>query len=106
MVSLIVAMLLVPMMAYAFLKKKWRQHEFTQVSTRNKMIQAYVMILKYSLRKPAQTIIGALIFFFVTIFICLAVSLNTLTRSKPTLFINITMPSGSTIESSDKVVRK
>ena len=106
MVSLIVAMLLVPMMAYAFLKKKaGGSMEFTQVSTRNKMIQAYVMILKYSLRKPAQTIIGALIFFFVTIFICLAVSLNTLNEVKTNAFrINITMPSGSTIESSDKVV--
>ncbi len=106
MVSLIVAMLLVPMMAYAFLKKKAGGNmEFTQVSTRNKLIQAYVMILKYSLRKPAQTIIGALIFFFVTIFICLAVSRNTLNEVKTNAFrINITMPSGSTIESSDKVV--
>ncbi|MCK9414577.1 MAG: efflux RND transporter permease subunit [Prolixibacteraceae bacterium] len=106
MVSLIVAMLLVPMMAYAFLKKKaGGSMEFTQVSTRNKLVQAYVMLLKYSLRKPAQTIIGALIFFFVTIFICLAVSMSTLNEVKTNAFrINITMPSGSTIESSDKVV--
>jgi multidrug efflux pump subunit AcrB/ABC-type multidrug transport system ATPase subunit len=106
MVSLTVAMLLVPMMAYAFLKKKaGGSMEFTQVSTRNKLVQAYVMLLKYSLRKPAQTIIGALIFFFVTIFICLAVSMSTLNEVKTNAFrINITMPSGSTIESSDKVV--
>ncbi|MCK9639686.1 MAG: efflux RND transporter permease subunit [Prolixibacteraceae bacterium] len=105
-VSLTVAMLLVPMMAYAFLKKKaGGSMEFTRVSTRNKLVQAYVMILKYSLRKPAQTIIGALIFFFVTIFICLAVSMSTLNEVKTNAFrINITMPSGSTIESSDKVV--
>jgi multidrug efflux pump subunit AcrB/ABC-type multidrug transport system ATPase subunit len=105
-VSLAVAMLLVPMLAYAFLKKKaGGSMEFTQVSTRNKLVQAYLMLLKYSLRKPAQTIVGALIFFFVTIFICLAVSMSTLQEVKTTAFrINVTLPSGSTIESSDKVV--
>ena len=105
-VSLAVAMLLVPMLAYAFLKKKAGGNmEFTQVSTRNKLVQAYVMILKYSLRKPAQTIIGALIFFFVTIAICLMISMSTLTEVKTNAFrINVTLPSGSTIESSDKVV--
>ncbi|HWS01125.1 MAG TPA: efflux RND transporter permease subunit, partial [Prolixibacteraceae bacterium] len=106
MISLAVAMLLVPMMAYAFLKKKaGGSMEFTQVSTRNKLVQAYHMLLKYSLRKPAQTIVGALIFFFVTIFICLAVSMSNLTEVETTAFrINVTLPSGSTIESSDKVV--
>ncbi len=105
-VSLAVAMLLVPMLAYAFLKKNAGGNmEFTRVSTRNKQVQTYFMILKYSLRKPAQTIIGAIIVFFVTIFICLAVSMNTQQEVKTNAFrINVTLPSGSTIESSDKVV--
>ena len=63
------------------------------------------MLLKYSLRKPAQTIIWALVLFFVTVFICLAVSMSTLQEVKTNAFrINVTLPSGSTIESSDKVV--
>ncbi|HEY5511967.1 MAG TPA: efflux RND transporter permease subunit [Prolixibacteraceae bacterium] len=105
-ISLAVAMLLVPMMAYAFLKKKaGGSMEFTVVSTRNKLVQGYVMILKYSLRKPAQTIIGALIFFFVTMFICLAISMNPLKEVKTNAFrISVTMPSGSTIEGTDKVI--
>ena len=105
-VSLAVAMLLVPMLAYAFLKKKaGGSMEFTQVSTRNKPVQAYVMILKYSLRKPTQTIVGALIVFFVTIFICLATSISTQKEVTTNAFrINVTLPSGSTIESSDIVV--
>ncbi|MCE1198164.1 MAG: efflux RND transporter permease subunit [Marinilabiliales bacterium] len=105
-VSLAVAMLLVPMLAYAFLKKNAQGNmEFTQVSTRNKQVQAYFMLLKYSLRKPAQTIISAIIFFFVTIFICLALSINTLTEVKTNAFrINVTMQSGSTIEGTDKVI--
>ncbi len=105
-VSLAVAMLLVPMLAYAFLKKNSGGNmEFTQMSTRNKQVQTYFMILKYSLRKPAQTIIGAILVFFVTIFICLAVSMSTQQEVKTNAFrINVTLPSGSTIESSDKVV--
>jgi multidrug efflux pump subunit AcrB/ABC-type multidrug transport system ATPase subunit len=106
MVSLAVAMLLVPMMAYAFLKKKAGGNmEFTQVSSRNKLVQAYVMLLKYSLRKPAQTIVGAIIVFFITIFLSLANSVNAKRDVTTNAFrINVTMPSGSTIESSDKVV--
>jgi len=105
-ISLFVAMLLVPMMAYSFLKKKNSLNlSFNVVSTRNKLVQAYVMLMKYSLRKPAQTIIAVLIFFFVTIFLCLAVSMNTLTQVETNAFrISVTMPSGSAIEATDKIV--
>jgi len=105
-ISLFVAMLLVPMMAYSFLKKKNSMNlSFNVVSTRNKLVQAYVMLMKYSLRKPAQTIIWVLIFFFVTIFLCLAVSMNNLTQVETNAFrISVTMPVGSTIESTDKIV--
>ena len=105
-ISLMVAMLLVPMMAYSFLKQKNAGNlSFNIVSTRNKLVQAYVMLIKYSLRKPAQTIIGVLIFFFVTVFLCLAVSMNNLQTVSTNAFrISVTMPSGSTIESSDKIV--
>ncbi|HZK96320.1 MAG TPA: efflux RND transporter permease subunit, partial [Prolixibacteraceae bacterium] len=105
-ISLFVAMLLVPMMAFTFLKKKNSEKlSFNIVSTRNKLVQAYVMLIKYSLRKPAQTIVGVLIFFFVTIFLCLAVSMNNLTQVETNAFrISVTMPAGSTIESTDKIV--
>lgn len=105
-ISLFVAMLLVPMMAYSFLKKKNSLNlSFNVVSTRNKLVQAYVMLMKYSLRKPAQTIITVLVFFFITIFLCLAVSMNTLTQVETNAFrISVTMPSGSAIEATDKIV--
>ena len=105
-ISLFVAMLLVPMMAFSFLKKKNSMNlSFNVVSTRNKLVQAYVMLMKYSLRKPAQTIIGVLIFFFVTIFICLGVSMNVLQQVETKSFrISVTMPAGSTIEATDKIV--
>jgi len=105
-ISLLVAMLLVPMMAFAFLKKKNSMGlNFNVVSTRNKLVQAYVMLMKYSLRKPAQTIIWVLVFFFVTIFLCLAVSMNVLQNVETKAFrISVTMPVGSTIEATDKIV--
>jgi multidrug efflux pump subunit AcrB/ABC-type multidrug transport system ATPase subunit len=105
-ISLFVAMLLVPMMAYSFLKKKNSEHlSFNIVSTRNKLVQAYVMLIKYSFRKPAQTIVGVLIFFFVTIFLCLAVSMNVKKQVETNAFrISVTMPAGSTIEATDKIV--
>ena len=105
-ISLFVAMFLVPMMAYSFLKKKNSEHlSFNIVSTRNKLVQAYVMLIKYSLRKPAQTIIGVLIFFFVSIFLCLAMGNNSLTTVSTNAFrISVTMPAGSTIEATDKIV--
>ena len=105
-ISLFVATLLVPMMAYSFLKRKGSENlSFNIVSTRNKLVQAYVMLMKYSLRKPAQTIIGVLIFFFVTVFLCLAVSMNNLQQVETKAFrINVTMSVGSTIEATDKIV--
>jgi len=105
-VSLLVALLLVPMLAYSFLKRtEGGNLKFTVVSTRNKLVQAYVMLLKYSLRKPAQTIITVVIFFFISIFICLALSKESLKQIETNAFrISVTMPSGSTIESTDKIV--
>ncbi len=105
-ISLFVAMLLVPMMAYSFLRKEnSKKLSFNVVSTRNKLVQAYVMLMKYSLRKPAQTIVGVLLFFFVSIFLCLAVSMNNLTQVETKAFrISVTMPVGSTIEATDKIV--
>ena len=105
-ISLFVAMLLVPMMAYSFLRRRESMNlSFNVVSTRNKLVQTYVMLMKYSLRKPAQTIIGVLIFFFVTIFLCMAVSMNNLQQVETKAFrINVTMAVGSTIEATDKIV--
>lgn len=105
-ISLLVALLLVPMLAYSFLKKtEGGNLSFTVVSTRNKLVQAYVMLLKYSLRKPAQTIITAIIVFFVTIFICLFVGSESNKQIETNAFrISVTMPAGSTIETTDKIV--
>jgi multidrug efflux pump subunit AcrB/ABC-type multidrug transport system ATPase subunit len=106
MISLLVALLLVPIGAHILLKGKRAKNIFYEkVTTNNRIIQIYILLLKASMRNPARTIIGALVLFFVSIFSILAVSINNLEEVEETQFsIYVTMPTGSTLESTDLVV--
>ena len=105
-VSLFVALLLVPIGAHILLKgKKSKNIFYEKVTTNNRIIQIYVLLLKTSMRSPASTIIGSIVLFFLTIFIILAISVNNLEEVEETQFsIYVTMPTGSTLESTDLVV--
>jgi len=106
MVSLFVALLLIPAAAHFLLKGKKQSNIFYEkVTTNNRIIQIYILLLKASMRKPAKTIIGAIVLFFLTIFIVLAISVNNLEEVEETQFsIYVTMPTGSTLEATDLVV--
>ncbi len=106
MVSLLVALLLIPAAAHLLLKGKRQSNIFYEkVTTNNRIIQVYILLLKASMRKPAKTIIGAIVLFFLTIFIVLAISVNNLEEVDETQFsIYVTMPTGSTLEATDLVV--
>ena len=105
-VSLFVALLLIPMAAHFLLKGKSSHNIFYEkVTTNNRIIQIYVLLLKASMRSPAATVIGAIIVFFITIFIVLAVSINNLEEVEESQFtIYVTMPTGSTLSATDFVV--
>ncbi len=105
-VSLFVALLLIPMAAHYMLKGKSSHNIFYEkVTTNNRIIQVYVLLLKSSMRFPAATVIGAIVLFFVTVFIVLAISVNTLEEVEENRFsIYVTMPTGSTLEATDLVV--
>lgn len=105
-VSLVVALLLVPMAAHALLKRKTSNNIFFEkVSTDNRIMQIYIVFLKESLRNPARTIIGALVLFFVSIFAILATSVNNLREVDQDRFsLYVTMPTGSTLDATDIVV--
>jgi len=107
-ISFLVALLFIPMAAHFLLKKgKNNNLFFEKVSTNNRIIQIYILILKASLRSPARTVIGAITLFFLTIFISLAISVNTLKEAENDQFkIFVTMPSGSDLETTDKVVQQ
>lgn len=105
-VSLFVALMLIPIGAHILLKGK-RSHNifYEKVTTNNRIIQIYLLLLKQSMRRPAGTVIGAIVFFFITVFAVLAVSVNNLAEVEETQFsIYVTMPTGSSLEATDLVV--
>jgi multidrug efflux pump subunit AcrB len=106
-VSLVVALLLIPMVTHFFLKRDLYKKGpiFKTVSQKNRLIQIYTLLLKSCLRYPARTIIGAVVLFFVSAVICLALSLNVLREVESEEFnLYVTMPRGSTLESTGEVV--
>jgi multidrug efflux pump subunit AcrB/ABC-type multidrug transport system ATPase subunit len=107
-VSLVVALLLIPMAAHILLKGRASHNIFYEkVTTNNRIIQIYIVLLKASMRKPARTVIGALILFFVSVFVVLALSVNNLREVEQDRFqVYVTMPTGSTLESTDLVVQE
>ncbi len=107
-VSLLVALFFIPMVTHLFMKGKPGKSPviFEKISIHNKLIQNYVLLLKTSMRNPAWTIMGALLLFFVTIFIALAISTNTLQEAETSeIRLDVTMPGGSTLETTDITVR-
>lgn len=108
-VSLIVALMLIPMATHFFLKRRGKADtaNFQMVSQKNRLLQIYTVLLKSTLRFPARTIILTVAAFFATVLICLALSLN-VTREVQTPEFNLylTMSSGSTLDATDAVVQE
>src|SRR5690554_592000 len=106
-VSLAVALLFVPMVSYFILRgKKSKSIFYQKVSLSQRPVQVYLVLLKTCMRNPGVTIFGAIIVLFAT----LILSLSTATQQRREVDadrfnIYVTMPTGSTLESTDNVVR-
>ncbi|TKG92321.1 ATP-binding cassette domain-containing protein [Puteibacter caeruleilacunae] len=107
-VSLFVALLLIPMAAHFLLKRKKSKNIFyEQINTDNRILQIYVLLLKTCMRRPLQTILGGVIVFFVTMSLALVVSVSSLKEIESDQFtVYVTMSSGSTLEATDKIVQE
>ncbi len=107
-ISALVALLFIPMAAHFLLKgRKSANIFYERVTTNNRIVQVYIVLLKSAMRNPAATVIGALVVFFVSIFIVLAISVNTLREVDQDRFqVYVTMPTGSTLEATDVVVKE
>lgn len=107
-VSLVVALLFVPMAVHYILKKKrGRSISFEKVTTNNRMVQVYLLLLKSCMRYPAGTVMGAVVIFFITIFASLAISVSSLQEvEEDQIQLYVTMPSGSSLETTDETVSK
>jgi len=107
MVSLGVALLFIPMATYFLLTREnsGNSQIFKKLSIHNRLIQAYHLVLKASMRNPAGTIIGTLFVFFAALLISLTLSLSTTQEVEtPNFRLSVTMPSGSTLDKTDAVV--
>lgn len=106
-ISLAVALLFIPMATHFMLKlpKGAELGIFKKLSIHNRLIQAYYLALKASMRNPAGTIIGTLIVFFAALLISLTLTVNSSKEVvTPSFRLSVTMPSGSTLEKTDAVV--
>jgi len=107
-VSLAVAILLVPMASYSMMKRHIAKNIFYEkVTTNSRMVQIYLVFLKTCMRNPAGTIIGGIVLFFLALFISLAVSISALQEiENKEIRLYVTMPSGSSLESTDKTIQE
>ena len=106
-VSLIVALIFIPMVTYIILKTKKRASVFYEkVSVVQRPIQIYLVFLKAAMRNPGVTIIGSIILFFVTLIGAISLNIQQMRDVSTDRFnIYVTMPRGSTLENSDKIVK-
>lgn len=106
-VSLVVALLLIPMITHKFLMLGGRfgVTNFNIVSQKNRLVQIYNLLLKSAMRYPARTILGATVLFFVSLLLCFGLSLNIQREVELNeLNLYVVMPSGATLEKTDLVV--
>ncbi len=106
-ISLAVALLLIPMATHFFLTKfrKNRSTVFKKLSVHNRIIQAYFMTLKASMRNPAGTILGTTVLFFTVLIISLSMTVSSTREIDTASFrLTVTMPVGSTLENTDALV--
>lgn len=106
-VSLLVALLFIPMTTYLILKRNVGKSVFYEkLSIGQRPIQIYLVLLKSSLRNPAPIILGAVILLFVLITFSGATSVSRQKSVESDRFnISLQMWGGSTLEASDKLVR-
>jgi len=106
-VSLVVAFLVIPVFAYRVFSKGsgGSTISFNVVSQKNRMIQLYTLLLKSCLRFPARTVITVSVLFFLSVIICLAISINVPEEAELSSFnFYAQMPSGTTLDAADELV--
>ncbi|MFQ6617272.1 MAG: efflux RND transporter permease subunit [Fidelibacterota bacterium] len=108
-VSLFVAISVVPMLAARAMRGKRSGIEtvFSPLSTGHRILEIYTLLLKTCLRYPVRTLIMVIVFFFLTLSISIPFLLTNRPTEPPDNFeINVEMPRGSKIESTDIVVQQ
>ncbi len=107
-VSLLVALLFIPMTTHTLLKRGGSKPVFYErVTTNKRIIQLYLLLLKSGLRRPAATMIWVVALFFISIFIMLAVNVPSFKATEKNAFaIRVNTYGGATLQSTDNIVRQ
>lgn len=106
-VSLVVAIILVPMITHTFLKigERTKTVNFAVIPYHNRIIQIFIVLLKTCMRNPATTVISAIAIFFFTLFISLGISIFSSRETEDTnLNVYVYMQSGTTLDKTDAIV--
>lgn len=107
-VSLLVALFLTPMIIHSLLRRKTGtdSSSFTRVSYRNRLVQIYTLLLKSAMRFPARTVFGTAAAFFITLAVCVSLSMNVSREVELREFsIYLTPPRGATLDSTDRLTQ-
>lgn len=105
-ISLVVALLLIPMAVNQFMKNQGERVNFSTLSIHSRPVQAYIAILKMSLRKPALVVLSSIIVLIVTIALSLTLTMNTLKEVQADTFnVYMTFPNGNTLDKTDETIK-
>ncbi len=108
-ISFLAATLFVPMATHFLLsrRKDRSQLQLQKLSTRSRIVQVYVLLLKSSMRRPATVIISAVLVFFIVLLTVISKNTNNLSELETNQFqVYVTMPVGSTLEATDELIRQ
>jgi multidrug efflux pump subunit AcrB/ABC-type multidrug transport system ATPase subunit len=105
-ISLVVALLLIPMITNLLLRNRTTDKEmFYTISSKNRLMQIYTLFLKSTMRFPVRTIVSAVVIFFASALLVLAVSIMSQDEVELQDFnLYVSMPGGATLESTDATV--
>ena len=106
-ISLFVALLFIPMITYLLLKSKsGNSVVYEKVSIVQRPMQVYLVLLKTCMRNPGGTVFGAVILLFATLILSLTLNVQQMKEVASDRFnISVVMPTGSTLENTDKIVK-
>ena len=105
--SLLVAMLLIPLLLHALIKNRSGENRinFSRISSKNRLVQIYTLLLKSCMRYPSRTVMNTAVIFFASLLICLGLSLDVPREVELTEFpVYLTMSRGATLQTTDLAV--
>lgn len=105
-ISLVVALLLIPMAVNQFMKRQGENVNFSTLSIHSRPVQMYIAILKMSLRKPALVVMTSILVLIITVIFSMTMTTNTLKEIEADTFnVYMSFSTGNTLEKTDETIK-